>query len=58
MTPFTICPGRRVDYPIHAMWRSECLSCLRRMAIIKPTDKVISPWMGHGPCPDKMEMPK
>ena len=53
--PFTLCPGRKINDPVHPLWRTECLGCLRRMAIIKPTDIVISPWQGHGACPDKLE---
>jgi hypothetical protein len=54
--PFTVCPGRKEEAPLFPLWHTECLDCLRRMAIIKPKDVVISPWAGHGPCPDKLEM--
>lgn len=56
--PFTICPGRKVDHPVFPFWQPECLNCQRRVASAKPDDVVISPWQGHGPCPDKMELPK
>lgn len=58
MTQFMICPGRKVEHPVFPFWEPECLNCLRRMAVLKPDDVVISPWTGHGPCPDKMEMSK
>ena len=50
------CEGKKADNPLFPLWHSECINCIRRMAIIKDHERQISPWVGHGPCPDKLEM--
>jgi hypothetical protein len=54
--PDALCPGRKEEAPLFPLWHTECLNCARRVAVIKQNDKVILPWAGHGPCPDKLEM--
>ena len=51
------CDGRKRDDPVHPLWHPECMSCVRRWTELKSREK-ISPWDGHGPCPDKLEMEK
>ena len=53
------CKGHFIDDPHWGvMYRQQCMDCVRRMHEIQSRDKEISPWEGHGPCPDKLEMQK
>ena len=53
------CQGRFVEDPIWVViYQQECLNCVRRMYVLQTRDKHISPWFGHGPCPDRLEMEK
>lgn len=49
------CPGRKVDHPLFPLWHTECVSCTRRMALIKEQEPRILPWTGHGKCPDQRQ---
>lgn len=51
------CEGRKGTDPLHPVWHPDCLSCVRRFTELKAREE-ISPWQGHGPCPDKLEMEK
>ena len=50
------CQGKKVDNQNFPIWHTECINCIRRMTVIKHHETQISPWHGHGPCPDKLEL--
>ena len=53
------CQGRFVeDTQWGVLYEQQCMNCVRRMHVLQARDKHISPWTGHGPCPDKLEMEK
>jgi len=52
------CEGRKSNDPLYPLWHTDCINCIRRMIVMRDRQNHISPWEGHGPCPDKLEMEK
>jgi hypothetical protein len=50
------CEGRKSNDPLYPLWHTDCINCIRRMIVMRDRKNQISPWEGHGPCPDKLEM--
>ena len=53
------CKGKYLEDPHWgALYKQQCMNCVRRMHEMQSRDKQIMPWFGHGSCPDRLEMQK
>ena len=47
------CVGKMIEDGM--LWHNDCRTCVRRLLSMHTKANQISPWTGHGPCPDKVE---